>query len=271
MKLNPAFWKWFGDSKVVDADGNPLVVYHGTSANFRKFNTKKSTQGIIWFSSDRDKIVRGGAGAAGRNRILELVVSMQRPAGWKAYEKLLLSQLRREYDGAILPDGDGGFDGFVFDPTQLKSVDNDGTWDADDASIRSNPHQFDDDFWDWFGDSKVIDSKGNPLIVYHATGKKFTKFRDGPTFFTTNVDEAREYLDDGHNGKGYILKCYLRIENPGVAGGEDEIANSPYNKKYIGSLLKNGHDGLVAYLPEYDATYFVTLWSNQVRIDGYEK
>lgn len=26
----PAFKKWFGDSKVVDADGNPMVVYHGT-------------------------------------------------------------------------------------------------------------------------------------------------------------------------------------------------------------------------------------------------
>lgn len=26
------FKKWFGDSKVVDADGNPLVVYHGTNA-----------------------------------------------------------------------------------------------------------------------------------------------------------------------------------------------------------------------------------------------
>ncbi len=138
-KPNAAFWKWFGDSKVVDTDGNPLVVYHGTNANFRKFNTKKSTQGVIWFSSDRDKIARGDAGAAGRSKILELFASIQRPAGWKEYDKLLLSQLRRDYDGAILPDGYGGFDGFVFDPTQLKSIDNDGTWDADDASIRSNP------------------------------------------------------------------------------------------------------------------------------------
>ncbi len=27
------FWKWFGASSVVDADGNPLVVYHGTGVN----------------------------------------------------------------------------------------------------------------------------------------------------------------------------------------------------------------------------------------------
>ena len=26
------FWQWFGDSKVVDAEGRPLVVYHGTAS-----------------------------------------------------------------------------------------------------------------------------------------------------------------------------------------------------------------------------------------------
>lgn len=32
-----AFRKWFGDSKVVDKDGKPLVVYHGTAADFSSF------------------------------------------------------------------------------------------------------------------------------------------------------------------------------------------------------------------------------------------
>jgi len=30
------FWKWFGNSKVVDNQGRPLVVYHGSrEAGFR--------------------------------------------------------------------------------------------------------------------------------------------------------------------------------------------------------------------------------------------
>jgi hypothetical protein len=33
-----AFKRWFGDSKVVDADGKPLVVYHGTDADFGAFD-----------------------------------------------------------------------------------------------------------------------------------------------------------------------------------------------------------------------------------------
>ena len=31
------FWRWFGDSKVVDAEGRPQVVYHGTQADFDTF------------------------------------------------------------------------------------------------------------------------------------------------------------------------------------------------------------------------------------------
>lgn len=34
------FWAWFGDSKVIDAQGRPRVVYHGTNADFDEFNTK---------------------------------------------------------------------------------------------------------------------------------------------------------------------------------------------------------------------------------------
>lgn len=34
----PAFKEWFGDSKVVDSNGDPLVVYHGTNADFSVFN-----------------------------------------------------------------------------------------------------------------------------------------------------------------------------------------------------------------------------------------
>ncbi len=37
----PAFKRWFGESKVVDKDGKPLVVYHGTTADFAEFDTQR--------------------------------------------------------------------------------------------------------------------------------------------------------------------------------------------------------------------------------------
>jgi hypothetical protein len=43
--LNEAFWSWFGNSKVVGNDGNPLVCYHGTFDNFDTFDIKKVGHG----------------------------------------------------------------------------------------------------------------------------------------------------------------------------------------------------------------------------------
>lgn len=99
------------------------TVYHGTSSKFNKFDLNKSTQGIIWFTSDKDKILKGEAGAQGKGYIITAEVDIKNPAGWKEYDKLGLFQLEREYDGVILPSGDGGeFDCFVFDPNQVKII-----------------------------------------------------------------------------------------------------------------------------------------------------
>jgi len=38
----PAFREWFGDSKVVDEQGEPLVVYHGTAADITEFDSMES-------------------------------------------------------------------------------------------------------------------------------------------------------------------------------------------------------------------------------------
>jgi hypothetical protein len=45
----PEFKRWFGDSKVVDAEGKPLVVYHGTNGDFVRFN---NTDLGIFFTGD---------------------------------------------------------------------------------------------------------------------------------------------------------------------------------------------------------------------------
>ncbi|NYT45145.1 hypothetical protein H0A64_09965 [Alcaligenaceae bacterium] len=48
----PAFKRWFGDSKVVDADGKPLVVYHGTTADFTEFDPTGGNTPGSWFTTD---------------------------------------------------------------------------------------------------------------------------------------------------------------------------------------------------------------------------
>src|SRR5690606_17683651 len=60
----PAFKKWFGDSKVVDANGEPIVVYHGApDARFASadgiFKSPKQRYGMgdnsaaFWFAKER--------------------------------------------------------------------------------------------------------------------------------------------------------------------------------------------------------------------------
>ncbi|MDR2875967.1 MAG: hypothetical protein LBV44_08595 [Methylobacillus sp.] len=46
------FWRWFGDSKVVDGDGRPLVVYHGTVADFNTFSIDASSKGLLFTTQD---------------------------------------------------------------------------------------------------------------------------------------------------------------------------------------------------------------------------
>ena len=47
----PAFKKWFDGSKVVDANGNPMIVYHGSNSKIAVFDASISKSGF-WFSQD---------------------------------------------------------------------------------------------------------------------------------------------------------------------------------------------------------------------------
>lgn len=70
----PEFKAWFGDSKVVDADGNPLVVYHGTASDVEQFdplllggNTKAKSAKSAFFLTSSPKVASGYA-VLGRSR-----------------------------------------------------------------------------------------------------------------------------------------------------------------------------------------------------------
>jgi hypothetical protein len=58
----PAFKRWFGDSKVVDKDGKPLVVYHGTTQQFDVFDRNKGNieghYGKVFYFTDSKSDVK---------------------------------------------------------------------------------------------------------------------------------------------------------------------------------------------------------------------
>ena len=149
-EFNAAFWRFFGDSKVVDEDGNPLVVYHGTHA---KFSTFRVGSGGIYFTSDP----RAAANFMGRGGVVVVVaayLSIQNPLditdaidkyrrkkiSFGVAKQLAMEGLTAEHDGVIFGGNRMNADEYVvFYPEQIKSVNNRGTWDADDPDITHNP------------------------------------------------------------------------------------------------------------------------------------
>lgn len=55
-----AFKRWFGDSRVVDKQGEPLVMYHGTQSDFNAFRSSSQTRGLL-FVTDKPEVANGYA------------------------------------------------------------------------------------------------------------------------------------------------------------------------------------------------------------------
>lgn len=300
------FKRWFGDwqnhpenaSKVVNEDGTPKVVYHGTNA---EFNTFQQENGAYFFSESMD-YAESMADERGGNRIIEAYLKMKNPYTVKLppeqftdnFAEAPVIRYAKEHgnDGVIFEyDGskeDLAYDKFyvVFDSAQIKSAtDNIGTFDKTNPDIRFSASarqaserdkqnletvsaMLDDGsgrgvfkdavflrnprlmqkliderektktaaFRDWFADSKATNTTGEPLLVFHGAGAKFTKFDVGgkPIWLTANIKYAEEYstatrsveriLPEASIYAGNvdrIIPAYIRVENPAHVGNTD--------------------------------------------------
>lgn len=220
------FWKWFGDSKVVDEQGRPLVVYHGTDKSFTKINMRKGSQGLFWVASNKSAIEAGEVGASGKGKIMELYAKIDNPADWNQYEKLMLFQFKNEgLDGAVLPDPDGSMVAFVFSPTQIKSATgNNGNFDPEDSRINyskqlyhGSPHSFDK-----FDLSKVGTGEGAQAFgygLYFTSEEKIAKYYAEIVLDPKSIDNkvindiAAQELKDANGDKDAAIKSLTELLN----------------------------------------------------------
>ena len=89
--LNDNFWKWFGDSVVVDADGKPLKVYHGTREDFNEFKGdlmyfSTTPEYASEFSSAPD-LVKGGSNPA----VLPVYLKITNPLDLRELETYVMT------------------------------------------------------------------------------------------------------------------------------------------------------------------------------------
>jgi hypothetical protein len=109
-----AFARWFGASKIVDAQGNPRVMYHGTAQDITSFIPKQA--GAI-FVTPEPVFAEGYAtasvdwmrrrGLAGAPNIMPMYVSAQRPFDFEDdAQRAQVIQLALQQNGARRPDGE---------------------------------------------------------------------------------------------------------------------------------------------------------------------
>jgi len=92
------FMKWFGESKIMDEDGAPKTVYHGTSkmnydgADFDIFDPRQGVRGWMYFTDD-PRYASEMAGEWNNARIKPVNLKMENP--------LDLSNLKHSYDSSV--------------------------------------------------------------------------------------------------------------------------------------------------------------------------
>ena len=154
FNINDNFFKWFNNSLIVNTNGKPLILYHGSSEEFEEF------YGDTFFTDD----YYNADGYAGEDGIVyEVYLSIKNP--------LILDCKNKKWNNIITPYGKSTtevisnidrtkYDGIIFNnikdnwiddedyqdsapiyvsffPNQIKSVENDGSWDMDDDNIYS--------------------------------------------------------------------------------------------------------------------------------------
>lgn len=218
-----AFYEWFGDSKVVDADGKPLVVYHGTPKVFDTFSKDKIIRGNgFWFTTDK-KYAESIRNREGRINVLDVyLVARDIIDVNKEREKFI--SLTKEHlsdvvdfsdvgDNFIISEAmssktfpsflqDKGFDaismggGFeVFNSEQIKSVKNRGSFSSDTGNIylqsTISDEQLEADLAEF---DKILDSFAADNAEYYDKKDKYNaarkikkKYQD---FFMYNIADA---------------------------------------------------------------------------------
>lgn len=245
-----AFKQWFGDSKIVDKEGNPLVVYHGTRNNeFDEFSYEKigstSDPGMwgrgFYFS---DKETAQGYG----DTIFAVYLSIKNPLNLKdfATKEALAEYLnvdesiltaRRDAVGVYLPYSgtltsaaiDKGHDGIfldrggksneyiAFNPNQIKSINNKGMFSTTDRNIYNQENR----------GAITWDSEGRAIIGFFQNADPSTVVHElAGHYFTENLRRiaTRENAPEQAKKDWQTLLNDAKLKDWETASQEEKIA-----------------------------------------------
>ena len=226
---------YFKNSKARDENGNLLVMYHGTDADFTVFDKAKAGQNYrysevngkagFFFTSKKGTAENYAALHAkeGKGNVMEVYLNIENPI----YEYLESEEYykpadiydMRSYDLMMRADNNGN-DGIiiespksvlcvVFSPEQIKNVDNQKPTGSSDIRYSlpsdSSGRKLSKEQAQYFQNSKARDKQGNLKVVYHGTRKAdFTVFNRNVNYFTDSKEMADSYSPNGDMYEGYV-------------------------------------------------------------------
>ncbi len=233
------FRKWFGQSKVVDSDGAPLEVFHGTS----NMDADPST-GIhrfragSHFGTSEQANTRAGRWAdvyGEGDSLYSAYLNIKNPKrvfdqpSREAWAAEMATAKAEGHDGLVYRnEAEGRGDSYViFDPRQVKSATgNRGSFDPANPDIRYATGKGDgeraENLKKWYG-------KSEPLVGYHGSPHEFTEFASGKAGQNHDAGyygAGHYFSDTGEMASGYAAdmkavgrtggtgKYHLKMENP---------------------------------------------------------
>lgn len=102
---SPEFKKWFGQSKVVDESGKPLVVYHGTTAEFNEFTKTNDALGFHFGTKSAARIAKNSTQKKGKWTVGEYYLKIANPLNIPDLKNWLMFDLARVLKNkGIIPD-----------------------------------------------------------------------------------------------------------------------------------------------------------------------
>jgi len=304
---SPEFKRWFGDSRVVDEDGKPLVQYHTSLAPDQFTEFRRGDMGIHFGTSEQaNSIASDLKDTPVTPHTYQAYLSIQNPLRLKDrgrwHDFLVADELlgmgiitRQEREGLRRFNGDGrggddyvidllkkaGYDGIVylnrregitqtaaeaalpddeysdydlrmsrvgdqeflevhpeardswmaFDPTQIKSVSNKGTWDHDDERIL-------------FGGAESD-------LADLASG--FSSYQDFAAAYNAMHELDGTSADDR---EASLRKAWLRADVSGEQAGAQATARKEADRDFLTDLKQLEHQGLKDFLEAFGAVMY---------------
>jgi ADP-Ribosyltransferase in polyvalent proteins len=222
---SPGFKEWFAQSKIVDENGKPLVVYHGTKKDFDEF-TAKYEDGLFFFSIDPKFAAKWPVGTGGKGDLREP------PEGTDAeYDRL--KQTERELYNQYMKDPDS---------YDFKTDEGTAAFDADRAALKDAMRRA-------TGFASAIEFEQNAGVrvmpVYLSIQKPFDPRKD-----FAEIEETLKAMPNGMDKlveQGYHKSGnWLVYENKTVINKLKELG---YDGIWLAENIDGPHETIAAFSP----------------------